>query len=88
MSHIIYPEYFDIALSKKKGRKVSKRLAFQNPNTEDLARIARTRGYKVTIESKNCPRFWYKRKGRLVVDCRSEKRKSEIIKEIAEKKKI
>jgi len=88
LSHIIYPEYFDITLSKKKGRKISKRLAFQNPNTEELTRIARSLGYKVTIEEKNYPGFWYKRNGRLVVDCKEERRKSEIIKEIAEKKKI
>jgi len=78
---IVYPEYFDSQLTKQ--RRVSKALAFQNPNAEEIARIARSLGYKVSVEQKHHPAFWYRRRGRVVIEVENEK-KSSVIKRIAE----
>lgn len=82
---IIYPEYFDSQLTKGKCRRVSKAAAIQNPTAEDIARVARSLGYKASVEEKHHPAFWYKKRGRVVIEKRgnTKENKNEIIKKIA-----
>jgi len=85
MAVIIYPDYFDAKISRSACRKVSEALSFQNPTSEEIAKIARSLGYKVTVEEKHHPAFWYKKRGRIAVE--SDEKKSKIIKKIAEARK-
>jgi len=78
---IVYPEYFDSQMTRH--RRISKALAFQNPNAEDIAKIARSLGYKASVEQKHHPALWYRRRGRVVIEVEGEK-KSSVIKKIAE----
>ncbi|MDY6984907.1 MAG: signal recognition particle subunit SRP19/SEC65 family protein [Candidatus Thermoplasmatota archaeon] len=86
MGVIIYPEYFDAQLTKGKCRRVSKAAAIQNPTVENIARVARSLGYKASIEEKHHPAFWYRKRGRVVIEKRGNEKenKNGIIKKIAE----
>ncbi|NPA75904.1 MAG: hypothetical protein GXO25_07500 [Euryarchaeota archaeon] len=83
MSIIIYPAYFNPHYSRKEGRRVPKSMAFE-AKVETIARALRALGYDFEIEpDKRYPRFWWKEKGRLVVN--TDERKNEVIKKIARK---
>lgn len=81
---IVYPEYFDSQMTRH--RRISKALAFQNPNAEDIAKIARSLGYKASVEQKHHPALWYRKRGRVVLETNGDK-KSEVVKRIAEARK-
>ena len=82
MSTILYPEYFDSEVSRRKGRRVSKGVSLRNPDSGDILKIAKSLGYKASIESKNHPRFWYRKRGRVIVE--AEESKSLILKKMCE----
>ena len=85
---IIYPEYFDASLRRSECRRVSKSLSFQNPTSDEIARIARSLGYKASVEQKHHPAKWYAKRGRIVIDAAEGKeKKNEIIRKIAEKRR-
>ena len=83
MTIIIYPAYFNVHYSRKKGRKVPKKLAFE-PKVDTLTKALKELGYKFEVEEdKRYPRFWWMEKGRIVVY--SDERKTEVLRKIAMK---
>ena len=83
MTIIIYPAYFNVHYSRKEGRKVPKKLAFE-PKMDIIIKALNDMGYKFEVEEdKRYPRFWWTEKGRIVVY--SDEKKSEILKKIAKK---
>ena len=58
-----------------------KELAFQ-PELQRLKEVAEKLGYETEIEEKSYPRYWWKEKGRLLIDTKD--RKTVVIKKIAE----
>ena len=78
---VIYPIYFNEKYSRIEGRRVKKDLAFQ-PKIEKIKEVAEKLGYKTEIEEKAYPRYWWKEKGRLLINTKDKK--TIIIKKIAE----
>jgi len=76
---VIYPEYFDSALTKKEGRRVPRNLACKEPTPEAIARAAEASDASLEpkIESKSShPRFWWEKRGRVLVRKRQSKQKT------------
>ncbi len=83
MTIIIYPAYFNVHYSRKEGRKVPKKLAFE-PKMDIIIKALNDMGYKFEVEEdKRYPRFWWTEKGRIAVY--SDEKKSEVLKKIAKK---
>ena len=80
---VIYPEYFMAKNTRAEGRRVPKNLARSAISLEDIEKAARSLGLKPIVErDKSYPRFWYKNRGRVLVD--SSLPKSELLKKIGE----
>ena len=80
---VLYPEYFDSKLTRHEGRRVTKRQAVSEPNVEELASAAKRAGFEITTElNASYPRFWWKKRGRVLVE--PEKTKSEVVKKVAQ----
>ncbi|HJJ48941.1 MAG TPA: signal recognition particle subunit SRP19/SEC65 family protein [Methanocorpusculum sp.] len=81
----LYPCYFNASLTRKEGRRVSKELAWDNPNLSQLARLAKSLDINVIEEdqSARCPKQWYAAAGRLRVEYDGSK--ETLMRTIAEK---
>ena len=80
---IIYPEYFDIELSRLEGRRIPKNLAIKGPSLDMLIQSCENLKLTIVIErDKSFPRFWYNKKGRIIIK-EPSKKKEKILKEIA-----
>ena len=85
MTIIIYPAYFNVRYSRREGRRVPKKLAFE-PKMDTIIKAIKDLGYKFEVEEdKRYPRFWWSEKGRIVIY--SDEKKTEILKKIAMKVK-
>lgn len=66
--YILWPEYFDIGLTRAKGRRMPKSLSVQSPEAEEIFNIARKLGLSPVMESdKAFPSKWMSGKGRVKV---------------------
>ncbi len=72
---VIYPEYFNINLSRTKGRRIPKNLAFERITCENIAEAAKKLNLNPIIEKKSYPRFWYNANGRVIIDKKYSKQK-------------
>lgn len=65
---VLYPEYFDSALSRGDGRRVPKASASDEVTVEKVAGAARALGLEPVVEEKAAyPGRWWRRAGRVVV---------------------
>jgi signal recognition particle subunit SRP19 len=65
---VIYPEYFDKNLSWKMGRRVPKRIAYDNPELKRVALAAQKAGIEVFLDSKkHYSKTWFEKRGRLLI---------------------
>ena len=79
---ILWPEYFDKALTKNLGRRVPLKLAATNPSVEDIARASKRLKLNPKIElNKAYPGRWWRKTGRVIVSARAKKTK--IIRQVA-----
>ncbi|MHA1271610.1 MAG: signal recognition particle subunit SRP19/SEC65 family protein [Candidatus Helarchaeota archaeon] len=86
--YIVWPHYFDSTLSRKDGRRVSKKeLAVKAPTISDLIEAARLLGLDFKVnQTALYPRFWYLgNAGYLLI--KIEGNKTELIKNLARKLK-
>ncbi|MEM0448959.1 MAG: signal recognition particle subunit SRP19/SEC65 family protein [Methanomassiliicoccales archaeon] len=66
---VLWPEYFDVALSRAEGRKVRKELAVSSPTVEMISKACQSLGLEHKIEiNKAYPSKWYDKKGRVLVE--------------------
>ncbi len=79
---VIYPLYFDRNVSRKDGRKVSKKLALDNPKAEEIKAALDSLGINAAIENKTHPSRWYEEGDRVLV--RKAMKKSDLIRKTAE----
>ena len=80
----LYPCYFDSALTRSEGRRVSKDLARETPKTRAIHKAAKKSGLSARIEEDaHHPAFWWKGEGRVVVEWKGTK--EDLIKKIAQK---
>jgi signal recognition particle subunit SRP19 len=84
---IIWLEYFNKNLSKRKGRRISKKLAIYDPTLEELSKASKDLNLAISDENINnqarYPRRPYVRSGYLMLP-KSEK-KSNLLNQIARK---
>ena len=84
---IIWLDYFNKNLSKRKGRRISKKLAIYDPTLEELSKASKDLNLAISDESTNnqarYPRRPYVRSGYLMLP-KSEK-KSNLLNQIAKK---
>lgn len=65
---ILWPEYFDSSISRKKGRRVSKELSVASPSCEDIFNVCRRLSLNPELEKGRAhPSRWYDPKGRVKV---------------------
>ncbi|NHJ48389.1 MAG: hypothetical protein FK733_11450 [Asgard group archaeon] len=65
---VIYPEYFDKNLSRRMGRRVPKKIAYDAPELKRVAMAAQKAGYEVFLDSKkHFSKTWYDKRGRFMV---------------------
>ncbi len=66
---VLWPEYFDINLTKAEGRKVKKALSIPQPTTELISKACQSLGLEHKVEADRAyPGKWYDKKGRVLVD--------------------
>lgn len=81
-TYTIWPLYFDKTLSRRQGRKVSKKLAVEKPQLESLLKAARSLGLNpVNERTKSHPSRPFQKEGRILVNKQTPK--SAILKQIA-----
>jgi signal recognition particle subunit SRP19 len=74
--YVIYPVYFDTAVSRLNGRRVSQKHAVEKPSLENIAKAAKSLNLNPILE-KNATHSStpWKREGRLLVDKKESKSK-------------
>ncbi len=82
---VIWLDYFNKNLTRKKGRKVNKDRAVFDPKIDELAQAAKSAGYnpKETNAEVNFPRRAYVRSGYITVE--KKYKKAKVINSIAER---
>ncbi len=81
---ILYPEYFSIGNTRGSGRRVPKKLAFKSPTIDDISKAVKSLGLKATVEGEKAyPRYWWKRRGRVIVE--TDMPKTQLLRKVADK---
>ncbi|MDD4253922.1 MAG: signal recognition particle subunit SRP19/SEC65 family protein [Methanofollis sp.] len=78
---ILYPCYFSAGLKRSEGRRVPVGRAVKNPTVDDIGAALKRCGYTYRAEEKHHPAHWFKREGRVVVECTESK--GTLIKKVA-----
>jgi signal recognition particle subunit SRP19 len=85
---IIWTDYFNRNLSRRKGRKVSKDMAIFDPSIQELIDASKSAGFAVSAESTNetarFPRRSYVRSGYVMLAKKESSKKSNIMLTLAE----
>jgi signal recognition particle subunit SRP19 len=86
---IVWTDYFNRNLSRRKGRKVSKDMAIFDPSIQELVNASKSAGFAVsndnTNESARFPRRPYVRSGYVMLEKIENSKKSNILNTLAEK---
>jgi signal recognition particle subunit SRP19 len=73
---VIYPLYFDSAISRLKGRKVAKKYAVEKPVLENIAKAAQSLKLNTIIEKNGIHSSTpWKKEGRILVEKKGPKTK-------------
>ncbi|MCS7373373.1 MAG: signal recognition particle subunit SRP19/SEC65 family protein [archaeon GB-1867-097] len=81
-SIIIWPIYFNLKVSRRKGRKVPRGIAVEDPKLEEISEALKKLKLKFIVEEEKAyPRMWWREKGRIIVEKMNSK--SKMLKEIA-----
>lgn len=74
--YVIYPLYFDNAVSRLNGRKVAKKHAVEKPSFENIAKAAKSLGLNPILEKDRIhPSTPWKKEGRILVEKKGPKTK-------------
>ena len=74
--YVIYPLYFDSAVSRLNGRKVAKKHAVEKPSLENIAKAAKSLGLNPILEKDGFhPSTPWKKEGRILVEKKGPKTK-------------
>jgi signal recognition particle subunit SRP19 len=80
---IVWTDYFNRNLSRRKGRKVSKDLAIFDPSVQELVDASKSAGFAVTSDNTNetarFPRRPYVRSGYVMLEKNQNLKKSNIV---------
>ncbi len=71
---VLYPEYFMSKYTRDEGRRIPRSLAKKSPTVEDIEKAVKSLGLKPIVEKdKSYPRYWYKKRGRVLVEKKMQK---------------
>jgi len=74
--YVIYPLYFDSAVSRLNGRKVAKKHAVEKPSLENIAKAAQSLGLNPILEKDGIHSSTpWKKEGRILVEKKGPKTK-------------
>ena len=83
---VLYPAYFDLRVSRAKGRRVAKRDATETPSAQMLFEAVKSLGLDCILElERSHPSFWFRSGGRVLVEPKFKK--SELLDKVASKLK-
>jgi signal recognition particle subunit SRP19 len=86
---IVWTDYFNRNLSRRKGRRVSKQVAIFDPSIQELVDASKSAGFTVsndnTNETARFPRRPYVRSGYVMLEKKENLKKSNIVNTLAEK---
>ena len=72
--YVLYPLYFDIAVSRLNGRKVGRKHAMEKPTAEMIAKAAGSLGLHPQLEKDHAhPSTPWRKEGRVLVDKKGPK---------------
>ena len=81
---IIWPAYFDVAKTRKKGRRVPKNLAVHSPKIEELQTAAKRLGLENEVMAQlSYPKVPWQKTGSILIEKKASKEK--IIRNLAKK---
>lgn len=74
---VLWPHYFDRALTRAQGRRVPADLAVEEPKAGQIAQACRTLGYKADLDEKaKPPSAWHSTKGRVLIPKPTDKKEA------------
>ncbi len=83
---VLWPAYFDLRVSRAEGRRVPKRDAVEAPTAHMVYEAAKSLRLDCILElEKSYPRFWYRARGRVLVE--PKMKKTELVSKVASKLK-
>jgi len=83
---VLYPAYFDLRVTRDKGRRIAKRQAVEAPDAHMLFSAVKSLGLDCILElDKSHPRFWHRHGGRVLVE--PKLKKTELVDKVAAKLK-
>lgn len=86
---IVWTDYFNRNLSRRKGRKISKDKAIFDPSIQELVEASKLAGFLITAdktnESARFPRRPYVRSGYIMLEKNLTSKKCSVIQSLAEK---
>ncbi|WP_440990220.1 signal recognition particle subunit SRP19 [Haloarchaeobius baliensis] len=84
VENVIYPAYFDAALTRSAGRRVPADLAVEDPEVEEIAKAVQQVGYDAVIErEKSYSREGHRQRGRVLVKNPDDDSKNDIVQAVA-----
>ncbi|MFT4944365.1 MAG: signal recognition particle subunit SRP19 [Halovenus sp.] len=79
VENVIWPAYFDAALTRAEGRRVSRELAVEEPTVEEIARAVKQVGYDAVIERDTTYPREFEPRGRVLVRDADDATKSDLL---------
>jgi signal recognition particle, subunit SRP19 (srp19) len=79
VENVIWPAYFDAALTRAEGRRVSRELAVEEPTVEEIARAVKQVGYDAVVERDTTYPREYEPRGRVLVRDADDATKSDLL---------
>ncbi|MXR41891.1 signal recognition particle protein Srp19 [Halobaculum sp. WSA2] len=79
VENVLYPAYFDAAVSRAEGRRVPEDLAVAEPTVDEIAQAVQQVGYDARIERDTTYSREYEPRGRVVVTGTDETAKNDLV---------
>jgi signal recognition particle subunit SRP19 len=84
VENVLWPAFFDAALSRDEGRRVPLDQAIEEPTVDEIARAVQQVGYDAVIERDVAyPREHWQRRGRVLVEGADDATKSDLVGAVA-----
>jgi len=74
--YVVWPIYFDKSISRLNGRKIARKHAVEKPNSENIAKAAKSLGLHPILEKNAAhPARRWKKEGRVLIEKKDSKSK-------------
>jgi len=80
VENVLYPAFFDAALTRKQGRRVSESMAVEDPTVDEIASAVQQVGYDAVIERDVAySREHWRTRGRVLVKDAEDSTKNDLV---------